>query len=220
MTTAVTANPTTSASTAPTPHHVDIPKTDAYALLLEVSATELDRQPGADTNMRRIGETFLGTSAPDVLQTDDASAQSTELPYRRVRVPPLVAAQLQGIWADAMADALEHIRDAVKRRHHASIAAGIQRLPMLAREVLGDNRGGKGQQRRAAARVRDLRKRARAASTRAEATRSDNTRGKTATVEEHALAGRIHRHVRHVRHVRSCAPVVRSPRPCSAGGGM
>ena len=29
-----------------------------------------------------------------------------------------------------------------------------------------------------------------------DATRSDNTRGKTAIVEEHALAGRIHRHVR------------------------
>ena len=146
--------------------------------------------------MHSIGEDFLGTSAPDVLQTDDASAQSTELPYRRVRVPQLVAAQLQDIWADAVADALEYIRDAVKRRHHDSIAAGIQHLPMLASEVLGDNRGGSGQQRRAAARVRNLRKRARAASTRADATRSDNTRGRMATVEEHALAGRIHRRVR------------------------
>ena len=103
---------------------------------------------------------------------------------------------MQGTWADAVADALEYIRDAVKRRHHDSIAAGIQHMLMLASEVLGDNRGGSGQQRRAAARVRDLRKRARAASTRAGASRSDNTRGKTATVEEHALAGRIHRHVR------------------------
>ena len=95
-----------------------------------------------------------------------------------------------------MADALEYIRDAVKRRHHDGITAGIQHLLMLASEVLGDNRGGSGQQRRAVARVRDLRKRARAASTSAGATRSDNTRGKTATVEEHAFAGRIHRHVR------------------------
>ena len=196
VTTAVTANPTTSASTAPRPHYVDIPKTDAYALSPDVSAIDLDRQPGADKNMHSIGEDFLGTSAPDVLQIGDVSAQSIELPYRRVRVPQLVAAQLQGTWADAVADALEYIRDAVKRRHHDSIAAGIQHLLMLATEVLGDNRGGSGQQRRAAARVRDLRKRARAASTRAEATRSDNTRGKAATVEEYALAGRIHRHVR------------------------
>ena len=193
---AVTANPTTSAWTAPRPHNVDILKTDAYALSPDVSAIELDRTPGADTNMHRIGEDLLGTSVPDVLQTDDASAQSTELPYRKGRVPQLVAAQLQGIWADALADALEYIRHAVKRRHHDSIAAGIQHLLMLASEVLGDNRGGSGQQRRAAERVCDLRKRARAASTRAGATRSDNTRGKTATVEEHALAGRIHRHVR------------------------
>ena len=142
--------------------------------------------------MHSIGDDFLGTSAPDVLQTDDASAQSTELPHRRVRVPQLLAAQLQGIWADAVADALEYIRDAVKRRDHDSIAARIQHLLTLASEVLGDNRGGSGQQRRAAPRVRDLRKRARAASTRAGATRSDNTRGKTATFEEHALAGRIH----------------------------
>ena len=196
VTTAVTANPTTSAWTAPGPDNADIPKTDAYALSPDVSAIELDRQPGADTNMNGIGEDFLGTSAPDVLQTDDASAHSTELPYRRVRVPQLVAAQLQGIWADAVADALEYIRDAVKCRHHDSIAAGIQNLLMLASEVLGDNRGGSGQQRRAAARVRDLRKRTRAASTRAGATRSDSTRVKTATVEEHALAGRIHRRVR------------------------
>ena len=90
--TAVTANPTTSAWTAPGPHYADIPKTDAYALSPDVSAIELDRQPGADTNMHGIGEDFLGTSAPDVLQTDDASAQSTELLYRRVRVPQLVAA--------------------------------------------------------------------------------------------------------------------------------
>ena len=75
------------------------------------------------------------------------------------------------------------------------MAADIQHVLMLASEVLGDNRGGSGQQRRASARVRDLRKRPRAASTHAGATRSDNTRGKTATVEEHALAGRIHHHV-------------------------
>ena len=45
------------------------------------------------------------------------------------------------IWADAVADALEYIRDAVKRRYHDSIAAGIQHLLTLASEVLGDNRG-------------------------------------------------------------------------------
>ena len=95
-----------------------------------------------------------------------------------------------------MADALEYIRDAAKRKHHGSIAAGTQHLLMLASEVLGDNRGGSGQQRRAAARVRDFRKRARAASTRAGATRSDSSRGRTATVAEHALTGRVHRHVR------------------------
>ena len=43
-----------------------------------------------------------------------------------VKVPQLVAAQLQAIWADAMADALEYIRQhAVKRKHSDSIAAGI-----------------------------------------------------------------------------------------------
>ena len=92
----MTANPTTSAWTAPRPHYADIPKTDAYALSPDVSAIEHDRQPGADTNMHSIGEDFLGTSALDVLQTDDTSAQPTELQYRRVRVPQLVAAQLQG----------------------------------------------------------------------------------------------------------------------------
>ena len=168
---------------------MDTPKTDAYALSLDVSAIERDRQPGADTNMHGIGEECLGTSAPDIQQTDDASAQSTELPYRRVTVLQLDAAQFQAIWADAVADALEYIRDAVKRRHHDNIAAGIQHLLMLASEVLGGNRGGSGQQRRAAARVCDLRKRARAASMRADASWSDNTRGRTATVEEHALAG-------------------------------
>ena len=74
VTTAVTANPTTSAWTALRPHYADIPKTDAYALSTDVSAIELDRQPGADTNMHSIGEDFLGASAPDVLQTGDASA--------------------------------------------------------------------------------------------------------------------------------------------------
>ena len=128
--------------------------------------------------------------------TVESGYRSSSPLYRRFRVPQLVAAQLQGIWADAVADALEYTRGAVKCRHHDSIAAGIQHLLLLASEVLGDNRGGSGQQRGAAARVRDLRKRARAASTRAGATRSDSTRGKTATVEEHALAGRIHRHVR------------------------
>ena len=196
MTTAVTAKPTTSATTAPRPHYVNIPKTDAHTLPLDVSAIELDRRPGADTNMHSIGEDSLCTSAPDVLQTDDTSAQSTELPYHRVKVPQRVAAQLQAIWADAVADALEHIRDAVKLRHHDRIAPCIQNLPMLASEVLGDNQGDSGQQRRAAARVRALRERARATSTRAEATRHVNTHGRTATVDEHALAGHIHRHVR------------------------
>ena len=163
MTTAVTAKPTTPASATPRPHYVDIPKTDAYALSLDVAAIELDRQPGANTNMHGIGEDFLGTSAPDILQTDDASTQSTELLYCRVKVPQLVAAQLQAIWADAVANAPEYIRDAVKRKHHDSITAGIQHLLMLVSEVLGDNRGGSGQRRKAAARVRDLRKRARAA---------------------------------------------------------
>ena len=88
-----------------------------------------------DTNMLGIGEDFIGTSAPDILQTDNASALSTELPYRRVKVPQLATAQLQATCADAVADALESIRDAVKRRHHVGIAAGIQHLLMLASEV-------------------------------------------------------------------------------------
>ena len=63
MTTAMTAKPTSSASTAPGPHYVDTPKTDAYALPIDVSAIELDRQPGTDTIMHSIGEDFLGTSS-------------------------------------------------------------------------------------------------------------------------------------------------------------
>ena len=201
-TTAVTANPTTSDWSAPRPHYADISKTDAYALSPDVSAIELDRQQSADTNMHGIGENFLGTSAPDVLQTDDASAQSTELQYRRFRVPQLVAAQLQGIWAGAVADALEYIRDAVKRRHDDSIAAGIQHLLMLASEVLGDNRAAAGSNagllRACATSANALEPPARVPrsdNTRG-ATRSDNSRGKSATVKENALAGRIHRHVR------------------------
>ena len=72
MTTAVPAKPTTPASATPRPHYMDIPKTDAYELSLDVSAIELDRQPGADTNMHGIGEDFLSTSAPELLQTNDA----------------------------------------------------------------------------------------------------------------------------------------------------
>ena len=53
MTTAVTAKPTTPASTARGPDYVDIPKTDAYAQSLDVSA--IDQQPSADTNMHIIG---------------------------------------------------------------------------------------------------------------------------------------------------------------------
>ena len=64
--TGVTAKPTTSAWTAPRPHYADIPKTDAYALSHDVSAIELDRQPGAAKNMHSTGEDFLGTSAPYV----------------------------------------------------------------------------------------------------------------------------------------------------------
>ena len=132
--------------------------------------------------MHGIGEDFPGTSAPDILQIDDASAQSAALPYGRVKVPQLVAAQVQAILANAVADALEYISDAVKRKHHNSIAAGIQHLLMLASEVLGDNGGGNGQQRRAAARVRGLRKRARAASMRADAPGSENIHGRTAVM--------------------------------------
>ena len=80
MTTVVTAKPTTPASAAPTPHYTDIPKTDAYALPLDISAIELDQQPGADAHMHGIGEDFLSTSAPNAQHANDASTQSTELP--------------------------------------------------------------------------------------------------------------------------------------------
>ena len=68
-----------------------------------------------------------------------------------------------------MADGHERVYNAVKRKHSESIAAGIQHLLIVASEVLGDNRGGNGHHRRAAARVRDLHKRARAARMRADA---------------------------------------------------
>ena len=127
---------------------------------------------------------------------NEVADQWTELPYRRVRVLQPVAAQLQAIWADAVAEALEYIRNAAKRRHHDGIAAGIHYLVMLASEVLGDKRGGHRRQRGAAARVRDLRKCARAASMRADATGSNHTRGRMVLVAEHAIAGLIHRHIR------------------------
>ena len=158
VTAAETAKPTVPASAAPRPHFVDIRMNAEYALPLHVSAIELDRKSGADTTMPSIGEDFLGTSAPDVLQIDAASAQPTELPYLRFKAPQLVATQLQAIWDDAVPDALEYSRDVVKRRHNDSIAAGIQNLLMLASEVLGDNLGSSGQQRRAAAWLSDLRK--------------------------------------------------------------
>ena len=100
------------------------------------------------------------------------------------------------VWADAVVDALEYIQDAVRRAPEETIAAGVQYLLQLPGEVLGNNRNGSGQKRRAAARVRDLRKRSRAAATPAAAAGFDACRSRTPTVEDHALAGRIHRHVR------------------------
>ena len=105
----------------------------------------------------------------------------------------------QGVWADAVVDALEYIQDAVNRAHEETIAAGIQYLLQLPGEVLGNNRSGSGQKRRAAARVRDLRKRSLAEATLAAAAVFDTRQrcpSPTPTVEDHALAGRIHRYVR------------------------
>ena len=76
-------------------------------------------------------------------QTDDVSAPLTVLPYCRFRVLQLVAVQLQAIWADAVANTLEYIRHAVKRRHHGNITAGIKDLLRLASEVLEDTKGGR-----------------------------------------------------------------------------
>ena len=82
--------------------------------------------------------------------------QPTELPYRSFKVPQLVAAHLRAITAGTVADAHEYVCDAIKRKHSDCFTAGVQALLMLASEVRGGSRGDSRQQRRAAARVRNL----------------------------------------------------------------
>ena len=92
--------------------------------------------------MQDATEDLLGTCAPDTPDMDDR-ATPTQLPHRDTAVPQLVPFQVTAVWADAVAEALEYIRDAVKRGHRASVVTGIQYLLTLAREVLGNTRGGK-----------------------------------------------------------------------------
>ena len=139
--------------------------------------------------MHEADADLLDTSAPD------DPAIWTALPYGHVSVPRVLSKDVHGVWVDAVVDALEYIQDAVKRAHEETIAAGVQHLLQLP-EVLGNNRSGSGQKRRAAARVRDLSKRSRAAATLAAAAGFDAGQTRAPTLEDHALAGRIHRHVR------------------------
>ena len=126
----------------------------------------------------------------------DDHTPSTQLPYRDTTVPQLVPSQVKAVWADAVAEALQYIHDVLGRRHHASVVTGVHYLLTLASEVLGDNRGGIGQKRRAAARVCDFCKHTRAAIKLADSVGPNAGRCKTATFADHALAGHVRRHVR------------------------
>ena len=179
----------------PAPAPIATPSVGVCTLPPDVRTLDISNAPPTDARMQDATEDVLGTSAPDAPAMDER-ATPTQLPYRDTAVPQLVPSQIMAVWADAVVEALEYIRDAVKRGHRASVVTGVQLLLTLASEVLGDNRGGKGQKRRAAARVRDLRKRTWAEITLADSGGTNAGRSKTAIIADHALAGRIHRHVR------------------------
>ena len=128
------------------------------------SGASIAAMAAAPPAMQDATEDLLGTSAPDAPDMDER-ATPTQRPYNDTAVQQLVPSHVTAVWAGSVAEALECIRDAVKRGHRASVVTGVQHLLTLASEVLGNNRGGKGQSRRAAARVRDLHKRTRAAIT-------------------------------------------------------
>ena len=75
MTTAVTAKPTTPASAAPRPHYVDIPKTNTYALPLDVSAIELGGPDGVLSYRTR----WCGLNVLKRLQSAVAFAQALRM---------------------------------------------------------------------------------------------------------------------------------------------
>ena len=180
---------------APAPPPIATPSVGICTLPPDVRTLDISNAPPTDARMQDATEDLLGTSVPDAPAMDER-ATPTQLPYRDTAVPQLVPSQIMAVWADAVAEVLEDIRDAVKRGHSASVVTGVQYLLTLASEVLGDNRGGKNQKRRAAARVRDLRKRTRAAMTLADSGGKNAGRSKTAIIADDALAGRIYRHVR------------------------
>ena len=167
-----------------TPERLNFPKTDACALPPDVATLELEDPTRGDAHMHEADADLLGSSAPD-----DPLAPGAPQCVRRCRTGMF---QCQG-WYQKMSKGCGLMLSLMRC---STIAAGIQYLLQLPSEVLGNHRSGSGQKRRAAARMRDLRERSRAAATLAAAARFDTGRSWTPTVGDHALAGRIHQHVR------------------------
>ena len=73
--------------------------------------------------MHQADADFLGTSAPDDPLASKAPAIWTTSPYQHNSVPRVESKDVQGVWAEAVVDALENIQDAAERAHEETIAA-------------------------------------------------------------------------------------------------